>query len=105
VPAGDWQDLNAEEEAVTLNIKAFGAAFGVLWGGCVLLLGLGNLMWPGYGRAVLDLAASIYPGFNPDGGLIDVLVGTLYSVLDGAIGGAVFAWVYNLAGHLTRPGR
>jgi hypothetical protein len=79
-----------------LSVKGMAMAFGLLWGGAVLLLGLGNLLWPGYGRAVLDLAASIYPGYDPNGGAGAVIVGALYSVVDGAIGGAVFAWLYNL---------
>lgn len=82
---------------MTLSIKGFAVAFGVLWGGCVLLLGLGDLMWPGYGRAVLDLAGSIYPGFHPGTGFGSVIVGALYSLVDGAVGGAVFAWLYNTA--------
>jgi hypothetical protein len=87
-----------------LSVKGLGLAFGVLWGACILLLGLGNLMWPGYGRAVLDLAASIYPGFHPDGGFAAVLVGTGYGLVDGFIGGAVFAWLYNRSLPATRPG-
>ena len=83
-----------------LSVKGMAVACGLLWGGAVLLLGLGNLLWPGYGRDVLDLAASIYPGFDPNGGFGAVVVGMLYSVVDGAVGGAVFAWLYNLgAGH------
>lgn len=82
---------------MTLSVKGLAAACGILWGGCILLLGLGDLIRPGYGRAVLDLAGSIYPGFHPGTGFGSVIVGALYSVVDGAAGGAVFAWLYNRA--------
>ncbi len=31
------------------------------------------------------------------GGFAGVIVGTLYALLDGAIAGAILAWVYNMA--------
>ncbi len=49
-----------------------------------------------YGQAFLDVMASIYPGFHAAGTFGDAIVGTLYGVVDGAIGGAVFAWLYNI---------
>lgn len=78
-----------------LNVPAFALTAGLLWGGAVLLVALANLAWPGYGRAFLDLAASLYPGYHP-GGAGAAVVGGLYGLVDGAIGGAVFAWLYNL---------
>ncbi len=81
-----------------LKIGALAVAIGVIWGGCMFLVGLAHLAWPGYGGGFLNLAASIYPGFNPDGGLISVIVGTGYGLVDGAVGGAVIAWVYNAVG-------
>ena len=80
-----------------LNIKAFAIAIGIVWGACILLVGLANLVWPGYGAAFLDLAASIYPGFHPENGFTAVIVGTLYALVDGSIGGVVIAWLYNTA--------
>jgi hypothetical protein len=38
----------------------------------------------------------MYPGYEPGPGIGSVLTGTLYGLVDGAIGGAVFAWLYNL---------
>ncbi len=79
-----------------LNIKALSFAAGLLWGGAMLVVAWANLMWPDYGRAFLDLCASIYPGYQPGGGAGSVVSGTLYALVDGAIGDAVFAWLYNL---------
>ena len=79
-----------------LSIKAMGLAFGLIWGGCLLVVGAANLIWPGYGQAFLQLCASIYPGYRPGTGIGSVVTGTIYALLDGGVGGAVFAWLYNL---------
>lgn len=78
-----------------LQVKAMAAAAAVLWGAAVLLVALLNLALPPYGGAFLQLVASIYPGFHPGAGAVSVLVGTLWALLDGAIGGALFALLYN----------
>jgi hypothetical protein len=78
-----------------LNIKAFAITIGVIWSACVLLVGLAHLLWPAYGTVFLELAASIYPGFHPAHGFAAVVVGALYALVDGAVGGAAIAWLYN----------
>ena len=85
------------------NVTALASTSGVFWGGAVLVVALANLIWPSYGRAFLDLAASIYPGYRPGSGLGSVITGTLYGLVDGAVAGAVFAWLYNLVAQ-RRPG-
>ncbi len=77
-----------------LDSRALAMASALLWGGCILLVGIAHLVWPGYGTAFLDLVASLYPGFHV-AGLGSIIVGALYGVVDGAIGGWVFAWCYN----------
>jgi len=84
------------------SVSALASTLGMLWGGAILIVGLANLIWPNYGRAFLDLAASIYPGYRAGSGLGSVIIGTLYGLVDGAGGGAVFAWLYNLLAH-RRP--
>lgn len=79
-----------------LNVKAMALAAGVLWGLALLLVGLANLVWEGYGVDFLELAASVYPGYTGAASLWQVIVGTLYGLVDGAIAGAVLAWLYNL---------
>jgi hypothetical protein len=79
-----------------LSLKALAIAGGAVWGGAILLVGLANLIWEGYGLAVLEFAASIYPGYDVEGDIGQVIVGTLYGLLDGAIGGLVFGFIYNV---------
>jgi len=77
------------------NISAFSLTVGLFCGGSILLVGVSNLIWPGYGSAFLQLAASMYPGYTAGATFGQVVIGTLYGLVDGAIGGAVFGWLYN----------
>ncbi len=78
-----------------LSVKALTYAGAILWGLIVLLVGVANLIWPPYGAAFLSLMSSVYPGYKVAASLGNVIVGTLYAVVDGAFGGALFAWIYN----------
>ncbi len=78
-----------------LSVKGFTITCGVIWGAALFMAGLGNLIWPTYGGAFLEAIDSIYPGYHAGTGFGSVIVVSLYGVLDAAIGGAVFAWLYN----------
>ena len=78
------------------SVTLLGLTLGVFWGAAILIVAVANLIWPSYGRAFLDLAASLYPGYHPGSGLASVITVTLYGLVDGAVGGALFAWLYNL---------
>ena len=77
-----------------LNGKALGLTVGLLWSGGLFLVSLLNLMWPGYGVALLDVVDAVYPGYHA-GTAIGLLVGPVYGFVDGFIGGCIFAWLYN----------
>lgn len=88
-----------------LHTSAVSLAAALMWGGAVLLVAVLNLLVPPYGGTFLQLVASIYPGYHPGMGAGSVLIGTLWALLDGAVGGAIFAWLYNLfAGRSSRAG-
>ncbi len=78
-----------------LSVKAMARTSALLWGGAVLTVGVANLIQPRYGRQFLRLVASIYPGYKARPTPREVAVGTAYAVVDGAVGGALFAWLYN----------
>tara|TARA_B100000586_G_C19801403_1_gene298268 strand:- start:54 stop:332 length:279 start_codon:yes stop_codon:yes gene_type:complete len=78
-----------------LNVKALAMTSAIAWGGCLLLIAVANLVLPAYGESWLQLAQSIYPGYNGPAGLGSVMIVTLYGALDGALLGAVIAWLYN----------
>jgi hypothetical protein len=79
-----------------LNVTALSMTVGLFWGASILAVGSANLMWPSYGRAFLELAASIYPGYHPGPAIGPLITATLYGLVDGTIAGAVFGWLYNL---------
>jgi len=79
-----------------LNNRSLALTFGLLWGGALFVVGLANLMEPTYGAQFLEVVASIYPGYSAAGSFGQVIVGTLYALLDGLVGGWIFAWLYNL---------
>jgi hypothetical protein len=78
-----------------LSVKGLAIASALLWGIVLLLVGAANSLFPSYGTAFLDVMSSIYPGYQVDTGISGVIVCTLYGAVDGGIGGAVFAWLYN----------
>ncbi len=78
-----------------LNAKALAMTSAVLWGLAMLGMGLANLIWGSYGEQFLQMMASVYPGYHATRSIAEVIVGTLYGAVDGLIGGAVFARLYN----------
>jgi hypothetical protein len=80
---------------MSLNIRALAIVGAILCGGAFFLVGLANLMFAGYGGAFLELGASVYPGYHGSGGFGSVIVATMYAAVDGAVCGAIVAWLYN----------
>lgn len=79
-----------------LSLKSMTFACGLLWGGAVLFVGLLNLASASYGVEFLKTVSSVYPGFHASRNFADVLVGTGYGLLDGAVAGLLLGWLYNL---------
>lgn len=86
-----------------MSLKAMAMAGGGLWGSGVLLVGLVNLLSPSYGLSFLQMVSSVYPGFHISRTIGDVLIGTGYALVDGAIAALVFGWLYNLFVGWARP--
>lgn len=80
---------------MTLHPKALAYASAALCGGSALLIGLINLSSPDYGRDVLELLASVYPGYHMDRTIESVMVLTGYAAVKGAALGWLFGWLYN----------
>jgi len=77
------------------NTKFLALTSAILWGLAMLLMSLANLIWGNYGQQFLRTMSSVYPGYHATRSVAEVIVGTLYGFVDGLIGGAVFAWLYN----------
>ena len=78
-----------------INVIALSITAALFWGAAILIVASANLIWPSYGVAFLELAASIYPGYDPGTGIGSIISGTLYGIVDGAIAGAILGWLYN----------
>ena len=86
-----------------LDVKTVAVVLALAWGILgMFATGLANLIWPGYGQAFLDVMASLYPGYTATASFGQVIIGALYGILDGAVAGAVFAWLYNLCASRLR---
>ncbi len=85
-----------------LNLKALTVTFAILWAGVLFVVGVANIVWSGYGMAFLQMMASIYPGYAASGSFGDVIVGSLYALVDGAIMGLILSGLYNfMAGRFS----
>ncbi len=81
--------------------KSMTGAAAIVWGASMLIVGLVNLRFPSYGADFLRTMSSLYPGFHDTRTFGDVLIGTLYGIVDGAVVGFVFSSLYRWMG---RPG-
>lgn len=74
-----------------LNVKALAFGLGTTFALYMLLAGW--LAMFGWGGALAEVIASVYIGFAPTftGGII----GAIWGFIDGAVGGAIIAYVYN----------
>lgn len=77
------------------SLKGLTLAGALLWGGAILIVGLINLARPRYGMNFLQMASSVYPGFHASHTIASVAIGTMDALVDGAVAGALFAWLYN----------
>lgn len=75
-----------------LDVKAFALAAALVWGLGVFIMTWWIIAFDGP-SADPTLISQLYRGYTitPAGSLI----GLAWAVVDGAIGGAIFAWIYN----------
>ena len=76
-----------------LNVKKFAIAFGLSSAIGILLLGW--MASAGWGLSMVNVVSSIYIGYGPS--FFGAIVGAVWAFFDGAIGGAIVAWIYNMA--------
>ena len=60
-----------------------------------LFISILNLLLRPYGGAYLVLLVSLYPGYDPVNWPLALLIGSIYSLLWGALAGLLFGWLYN----------
>ncbi len=76
-----------------LNVKALALTFGIIWGIGLFILTWWIILFEG-ATGEATFIGRVYLGYriSPLGSLI----GLVWAFVDGFIGGAIFAWLYNL---------
>lgn len=76
-----------------LNVTAFALTTGLVWGLGLLALTWWIIAWDGPSTAPTWIGR-LYRGYTLTG--VGSVVGAIWGFFDGLIGGAVFAWLYNV---------
>jgi hypothetical protein len=76
-----------------LNVKAFALTCGLGWGVGLFLLTWWIILFEGETGAV-TMIGRVYRGYSISAA--GSIVGLVWALVDGLIGGAIFAWLYNL---------
>jgi hypothetical protein len=81
------------ENVMKLDIKAFALTCGIIWGLTLPILTWWAMATSGSNTPLLWLS-HVYRGYSLT--LTGSLIGAVWAFFDGLIGGAVFAWLYDL---------
>jgi len=85
-----------------LDVRAFAIACGLLWGLALFLLTWWVILFDGPSSDPTFLGR-VYRGYQVTA--LGSFVGLVWALVDGAIGGAIFAWLYNALGGSRSAGR
>ncbi|MCX5695965.1 MAG: bacteriophage holin [Candidatus Omnitrophica bacterium] len=75
-----------------LDIKAFGMALGLVWGGITFLLGLLDMMYF-WGSSWGKMMTTIYVGYTPT--IMGSIIGAVWGFVYASVLGFAVAWLYN----------
>jgi hypothetical protein len=78
-----------------LSLKAMIIAGALFKAVVFLFISLMNLILRPYGGAYLAALTSLYPGYDPLNWPVALIIGTLYTLLAGALAGLLFGCLYN----------
>ena len=75
------------------NEKSMALSFGILWSLGVLIMSMTALVTQSYMHNIVDFLSTIYLGYSLS--FNGIITGMIWGFFDAAIGGFVFAWLYN----------
>jgi vacuolar-type H+-ATPase subunit I/STV1 len=75
-----------------LDVKAFGFALGVVWGGLMFLLGVADMLYF-WGNAWGRMMNMIYVGYSPT--VFGIISGAICGFVYASLLGFIMAWIYN----------
>ena len=76
-----------------LNVKAFALTCGLFWGFGLFMITLWIMLFEG-ASGEITIIGKIYRGYCIS--FSGSLIGLVWAFFDGLIGGAIFAWLFNL---------
>jgi len=76
-----------------LNVLAFALTCALLWGLGLFFITLWIILWDG-SSSDPTFIARVYRGYSLT--VVGSIFGLIWAFVDGFIGGAIFAWLYNL---------
>ena len=74
-----------------LSVKGLAVGLGASWAICMLFAGWASIF--GWSIKFVEVMSSVYVGLKPT--FLGGIIGALWGFIDGAIGGAIIAIVYN----------
>lgn len=76
-----------------LDTKSVALSLGLMWSIGILFISIVALATGSYLHNIVDFLSTIYLGYSLN--FIGIIIGMLWAFFDAAIGGLVFAWLYN----------
>ena len=75
-----------------INVMGLALAFGISCGFYAIFIGVTAWIF-NWGNPIVAMLSSLYIGYKAS--LIGSIIGGLWAFVDGFIGGAIIAWLYN----------
>ena len=75
-----------------LDVKALALSLGIVWGACLLIMGLIASVFD-WGVTFIALMSTLYVGYNAS--FLGAIIGGIWGFFDAGIGGLVIALLYN----------
>jgi hypothetical protein len=75
-----------------LNVLYLGLALGISCAIYAFFIGAAAWLF-NWGTSIVEVVSSLYIGYKPT--LIGSIVGSVWALIDGFIGGVIIAWLYN----------
>lgn len=91
----------ANAEHRKLSVPAFAITCAILWGLALFLCTWWIIIFEGQQPADDLVIGRIYRGYTVS--TVGSVIGLLWGAADGLIGGAIFAWLYNLIAGCSAP--
>jgi len=84
------------------NVLAAAITGGIAAAIAIGITGVVGMYSEGYGKPVLELFSSVYPGYTASGGIGDLAIGCFWGAIDGMFGGCLLAWLYNYVSSMMK---